>query len=44
MLENGRLLDVVAEGEFVEAGVPVKVILCDGPRIVVAQERDAGRG
>ena len=44
ILENGRLLDVVAEGEFVEAGVAVKVILCDGPRIVVAQERDAGRG
>ena len=47
ILENGRLLDVVAEGEFVEAGVAVKVILIEGPRIVVAQEHDgsdAGRG
>ena len=44
ILENGRLLDVVAEGEFVEAGVAVKVILIEGPRIVVAPEREAERG
>lgn len=29
-LEDGTVLDVVAEGEFIEAGTPVKVIQCDG--------------
>jgi membrane-bound serine protease (ClpP class) len=33
--EDGRLLDVVAEGEFIEQGTPVKVIQCEGGRIVV---------
>jgi membrane-bound serine protease (ClpP class) len=38
-LADGRLLDVVAEGEFVEPGTAVKVILADGGRIVVERTR-----
>jgi membrane-bound serine protease (ClpP class) len=33
--DNGRLLDVVAEGEFIEQGTRVKVVQCEGGRIVV---------
>jgi membrane-bound serine protease (ClpP class) len=30
-----RRIDVVSEGEFIAAGVPVKVVLVEGSRVVV---------
>ncbi|MGB4213854.1 MAG: NfeD family protein [Dethiobacteria bacterium] len=35
-----RRIDVVSEGEFIAAGVPVKVVLVEGSRVVV-QKSDA---
>ena len=34
---DGRRVDVVSEGELVEAGQPIEVIRVDGNRIVVRQ-------
>ncbi len=34
---DGRLLDIVADGEFIEEGKLVKIILHEGPRLVVAR-------
>lgn len=34
-IEDGRLLDVVAEGDFVEKGTRMKVLRCDGGTTVV---------
>ena len=37
LLENGRRLDVVSEGEFIESGQWVIVSRVDGPRILVSR-------
>lgn len=37
-LIEGRKVDVVAEGAFVERGEPVTVILVEGPRVVVRKK------
>ena len=36
-LDDGRLLDVVAEGEFIEKGTRVKVSRCDGSITIVSR-------
>ena len=36
-LEDGRLLDVVSDGEFIEKGTPVRVVESGGGRTVVAR-------
>jgi membrane-bound serine protease (ClpP class) len=36
-LENGRLLDVVAEGEFIPRGERVRVVACEGARVLVVR-------
>lgn len=40
---DGQRIDVVTEGEFVEAGVPVRVLYVQGPRVVVAAEAASAR-
>lgn len=32
---NGHRIDVISEGEFIEAGTPIKVVRVDGNRVVV---------
>ncbi len=39
---DGERLDVVTSGEFLDAGVPVRIVEAHGSRIVVAQEDPAG--
>ncbi|MCU0664268.1 MAG: hypothetical protein MUC50_18310 [Myxococcota bacterium] len=34
-LVDGRRIDVVSEGGFIEQGTPVQITLVDGPRVVV---------
>ncbi|MBL8754530.1 MAG: hypothetical protein JNK15_14595 [Planctomycetes bacterium] len=44
---DGLRLDVVTEGEFVEAGTPIRVLYVQGPRVVVAatsHDRSGERG
>jgi membrane-bound serine protease (ClpP class) len=36
----GERVDVVSDGEFIEAGTPIEVIRVDGNRIVVRRWRD----
>jgi membrane-bound serine protease (ClpP class) len=36
---DGRRVDVVSEGEFIDSGVPITVIRVDGNRIVVRRQR-----
>ena len=37
---DGHLMDVVADGSFIEAGADLRVIAVEGPRVtVVAQEQ-----
>lgn len=38
---NGRRIDVVSEGEFIEPGSPVEVILIEGMRVVVKEIKKA---
>lgn len=40
---DGQRIDVVTEGEFVEAGTPVRVLYVQGPRVVVAAEGQTAR-
>lgn len=40
---DGERIDVVTEGEFVEAGTAVRVLYVQGTRVVVAREGSAGR-
>lgn len=40
---DGQRIDVVTEGEFVEAGTSVRVLYVQGPRVVVAAEGVAAR-
>ncbi len=35
-----ELLDVVTEGEFIEKGIPVKVIQIEGSRIIVVKDEN----
>lgn len=39
---DGRLLDIVSDGEFIDAGTVVKIILHEGSRIVVARVETEG--
>lgn len=41
---DGDRVDVVSEGSFIEAGVPVEVVRVDGNRIVVRRVRDDRAG
>jgi membrane-bound serine protease (ClpP class) len=38
---DGERVDVVSDGEFIEAGEPLEVIRVDGNRIVVRRPRQA---
>jgi membrane-bound serine protease (ClpP class) len=40
---DGQRIDVVTEGEFVEAGAPVRVLYVQGPRVVVGLEPGPGQ-
>jgi membrane-bound ClpP family serine protease len=40
---DGQRIDVVTEGEFVEAGTRIRVLYVQGPRIVVAAEAEGAR-
>jgi len=40
-LINGEKVDVVTQGEFIEAGQPIEVILVEGMRVVVRQAAEA---
>ena len=37
-LDDGKRLDVVSEGEFIEQGQPVVIVQADGPRVVVTRD------
>jgi len=41
-IADGRLLDVVADGEFIEKGSPVRIIDTKDGRIVVTKAQDVG--
>ena len=38
---DGERVDVVSDGEFIDAGAPLEVIRVDGNRIVVRRPREA---
>ena len=39
---DGDRMDVVTEGDFIEAGAKIRVVRVDGNRIVVEEAREGG--